>query len=557
MKHISRTLTMILALCMLLVGSAFAEVNLESTFPIVTEPLCASIAFVPAWAMVTSEYNEDTFWEIRYLRDVTGMDLKFTLIDPSVSSESISLMMASGDLPDLVIGADLTAAEITNYAVTQGLLYPIDELLQYMPTFSKILEERPSIRASITAPDGHIYTFPTMSYGDYAFSFRTWINQKWLDNLGLENPTTIDELYEVLKAFKEQDANGNGDPNDEIPWSGGWDLNYNLMGTLEMAYGLPYSQNSGLSFDYSDGKDGSTIVYSAVTDTYKELLTFVNKLWNEGIIDPDYFTQTEIQAYAKVAEDRVGVIGATSPDSMGSDLGTFVSMNALTLNKGDTPIVSGYPALRDLSRGFISADADPEVAAAMANLIDYYYTDEAFINEWYGPELDSEYDYDHTGMYYDAETKSPKYVNSGNTFWWNYKITYFNFWEVPGTTNVGNKFIEASWAESHPDSLIAQYIADCGQYADWQQDLIDHALKYEVEGIPAMFMSDEDSEEITMLKVDLDSYSQSMVSKFVIGEASLDTDWDAYIATMEDYGVNEYVDMYNSYYKTFKENMAN
>ena len=60
-------------------------------------------------------------------------------------------------------------------------------------------------------------------------------------------------------------------------------------------------------------------------------------------------------------------------------------MNALTLNKGDTPIVSGYPALRDLSRGFISADADPEVAAAMANLIDYYYTDEAFINEWYGP----------------------------------------------------------------------------------------------------------------------------------------------------------------------------
>ena len=84
MKHVSRTLTMILALCMLLVGSAFAEVNLESTFPIVTEPLCASIAFVPAWAMVTSEYNEDTFWEIRYLRDVTGMDLNFTLIDPSV-----------------------------------------------------------------------------------------------------------------------------------------------------------------------------------------------------------------------------------------------------------------------------------------------------------------------------------------------------------------------------------------------------------------------------------------------------------------------------------------
>ena len=96
MKHISRTLTMILALCMLLVGSAFAEVNLESTVPIVTEPLCASIAFVPAWAMVTSEYNEDTFWEIRYLRDVTGMDLKFMRATPDGRYDGENISFGAG-----------------------------------------------------------------------------------------------------------------------------------------------------------------------------------------------------------------------------------------------------------------------------------------------------------------------------------------------------------------------------------------------------------------------------------------------------------------------------
>ena len=90
MKHMTRTVSLILALCMLLCGGALAEVNLDSTFPIVTEPLSAHIAFQPAWAMVTSEYNEDTFWEIRYLREVTGLDLEFTMIDPGTATESIS-----------------------------------------------------------------------------------------------------------------------------------------------------------------------------------------------------------------------------------------------------------------------------------------------------------------------------------------------------------------------------------------------------------------------------------------------------------------------------------
>ena len=59
-----------------------------------------------------------------------------------------------------------------------------------------------------------------------------------MKNVGLETPATIDELYEVLVAFKEQDANGNGDPNDEIPWSGGWEHTYNALKMMCQAYGF-------------------------------------------------------------------------------------------------------------------------------------------------------------------------------------------------------------------------------------------------------------------------------------------------------------------------------
>lgn len=557
MKHLFRFLSLLLALMLFTSGALAAvsdNINLDSIFPIVKNPVKAHIGFVPAWSMVTSEYDEDKFWEIRFLRDVTNMDLEFTMIDPSTANESLNLMLASGDIPDLVLGYPMTASEVVNYGVTQGLIRPVEDLLVYMPTFSKILEETPSIRAGITAPDGHIYTFPTMSYGDYTFQLRTWINQVWLDNLGLKNPTTVDELYEVLKAFKEQDANGNGDPNDEIPWSGGWAHGFNWLENMKMAYGLP--QTGLISFDYTDGKDGSTIVFSPATDAFKDMLKMMHKMWNEGLIDPDYFTQSEIQAYAKCAANQVGIIGATSPDALSiPNPKDFVSMNALVDKPGETPVVAGYAPLRDICRAFISADVDDETAAALANLVDYYYTDEAYITNWYGPELGSEYDYDNNGMMYIPELKGWNYKDAGDTMWWNYKITHFNFWEVPGTTNVGNKFIDQSWAEKYPDSVVGKYLADNGLYLWWQQSLIDAALKYEVPAIPAMFMSEDDNERIAVLKTQLDTYVENMIANFVTGEADIDAEWDTFLTTLEGYGMSEYVKLYNDYYDIFKANM--
>ena len=72
--------------------------------------------------------------------------------------------------------------------------------------------------ASVMNPDGTIYTLPQVNSGaELRVARKLFINKKWLENVNMEVPTTTEELYQLLKAFKEQDANGNGDPNDEIP----------------------------------------------------------------------------------------------------------------------------------------------------------------------------------------------------------------------------------------------------------------------------------------------------------------------------------------------------
>src|SRR5699024_315051 len=84
----------------------------------------------------------------------------------------------------------------------------------------KMFEELPHVKEAITAPDGNIYALPQVNECYHcSYSQKLWIYQPWLDELGLEMPTTTDEFYEVLKAFKEDDPNGNGKA-DEIPLAG-------------------------------------------------------------------------------------------------------------------------------------------------------------------------------------------------------------------------------------------------------------------------------------------------------------------------------------------------
>ena len=128
-----------------------------------------------------------------------------------------------------------------------------------------------------TQSDGKIYGLPKYQRFWPATASRQFINQQWLDQLGLSMPTTWDELYEVLVAFKEKDANGNGDPNDEIPmdWPGGIGGYFNPAVLLGKSITLT---DGGQGYFVEDGQ-----VKNFLTDErYKTMVVFLNKLYKAG-----------------------------------------------------------------------------------------------------------------------------------------------------------------------------------------------------------------------------------------------------------------------------------
>ena len=91
-------------------------------------------------------------------------------------------------------------------------MIPLEDLIEeYAPNFKKLMEEDPTIRSSITTPDGHIYALPGLDHNPTSKTPIMWLNGRWLEALGMDKPSTMDEFYELLKAFKEKDPSGVGD----------------------------------------------------------------------------------------------------------------------------------------------------------------------------------------------------------------------------------------------------------------------------------------------------------------------------------------------------------
>ena len=195
--------------------------NEPGQLPIVNEPVTLTV-FAPA--------NPDGSWEdnemVKELEETTGIHLEWQTCAASDNvQEKLSTMFASGDLPDIIltgVGSSNRYDKATEQALgEQGLILPLNDYLDTVSVgYKQALDEIEGMRDYITTPNGNIYSLPNVDGSLHVqYNMKLWINTQWLDNLGLEMPTTTEEFYQVMKAFKEQDANGNGDLNDEIPLS--------------------------------------------------------------------------------------------------------------------------------------------------------------------------------------------------------------------------------------------------------------------------------------------------------------------------------------------------
>ena len=292
-------------------GSADVKFN-KTELPIVNEPVTLEATVCrPA---TFGKYDEMSFY--KELEEKTNVKINWTeIMEPY--AEKINLIFASNDYPDLMFrGA--TDSQILS-AADSGDVMELNTLIdEYAPNWKKVIEDS-YIRKTITSPDGKIYGLPFVRADEADYGIRdVWlINNDWLQKLNLEIPETLDDLYNVLKAFKA--AEGKELPSNIVPWYLRYNQNVGGHFDLYSSFGITDNTNHIM---VKDGK----VIFTANTEEAKEVAKFLNKLYSEGLIPSEMFTD-DFAAYAsRLNSDPANVGLITSYNHPFADEHTFVPM---------------------------------------------------------------------------------------------------------------------------------------------------------------------------------------------------------------------------------------
>ncbi|HML48903.1 MAG TPA: extracellular solute-binding protein, partial [Clostridia bacterium] len=217
--------------------------------------------------------------------------------------EKKNVLLASGKYPDFFYRAGLSVADLINYG-GRGAFIELNALIEEnAPNFMERAAEYPSVIKEITMPNGKIYSMPIVEPSPTRGE-RSWMNKRWLENVGMEAPTTVEELEAVLLAFKTQDANGNGDLNDEIPYSDRASGSSIFQGTYS-AFGIGNLGYGGFANYVDLGADGK-VRFFATSEDFLRQLTWIRGLYDQGLLDMEMFTQDIPTFTAKGEQDQIG-----------------------------------------------------------------------------------------------------------------------------------------------------------------------------------------------------------------------------------------------------------
>lgn len=459
---------------------------------------------------------------VKQLNEAMGVTIEWNCVSGDTLTEKKNLILNSGDnMPDALMAAQMSDSELITGGAT-GLLLPLEGYIneETMPNLTKIIEKRPNMLASCTMPDGHIYGLPGISemgfehtdgntYYIGAIPQFTAINTKWLEAVNMEMPTTVDELHDVLVAFKENDVNGNGDATDEIPMSfifpesnGAWCAG---MSTFFAPFGCTDYQ-----MDHRAIKDGK-VYYQAASEEYKNAIAYYHDWFAEGLIDIEVFSQDSSQYIAKGNGDdpRLGVfvwweipevVGAERaadyeylPILDGPDGTHHVNLNEMGTTGHDSFSVTKACKNPELLLKWVDQRYDPIISMqCIYGPIGTYWTDEPdengcysmrelnegetagelkSKNEWTGPSEQLAEDY---GTYYYMEDRAQERLNDLRDFWFQYVDSTEYFPSVVYTEEeievINDKLSDL---KSMTEERVAHWLRDGGIEAEWDQYLSD------------------------------------------------------------------------------------
>lgn len=437
------------------------------------------------------------FGIFKEISEKTGINVEWETISGDGADEKLSLKLADASSLPNVIFSGLSTSQILENA-KKGIIVPIEELIdEYAPNLKKILDERPEIRKAITMPDGHIYAVPAVNTDEEPVQTTTLnLNKNWLDELGLEIPTTTEEFEAVLRAFKEAYPNDFAMTFEPVPPYNVWNGDTGLSG----AFGVTDSSEKLMM------KDGE-LAYTPIEEGYKDYVKWLAKLYKEGLLDVELFTQDHNQYMAKISGGRVGAYltnGAVKTSSA-----EYVEIEPLKGPNGDQ-LWSSLDFSIDRGRGVITGSNKNKEATMR------------WIDSFYEPLTSLKLQY---GIYL---------KESGDQF------------EVlPTETGKPSQSPGAYVGKNLSKEVVDEYVIKTEDQikADELKEMYRPFLN---DPIPLVTLTGDESKRISTLSTDLSKVVDEKKAKWVSGQADIDSDWDAYVESLKKLGLDEYMEIYNT-----------
>lgn len=453
---------------------------------------------------------------------LSNVKVEWELIPSNSIEEKRNLRLASGELPDAFYHMGLPQSDLMKYG-EQGIFIKLNDLIEdYAPNLKALFEEYPEIKKSLTMHDGGIYSFPSINEPDFIsmrMAAKPFINRDWLDELDLDMPETTEEFYDYLKAVKEEDP-GN---NDGIPY-GSPDIG-NLLSWLKGSFGIA---NRGFTNNYYDVNPDNEdeLRFYPISDGYKEMLEYTNKLYSEGLIEQNIFSMELDQYLANAADGRYGSTNWYGPElQFGEGGAALEGAPALEGPNGDKKYVGISDPVTSL--GAFAITSDNEHPAATVRWIDHFYGDEGSKLMLMGIEGET---YEETD---DGGVKYKDYITNSDE----------------SLTDELNKF--TIWGGGFPLLFKEKYFFG----AETTEQELDAAEKLEPDTIenvlPQLPYTKEERRTLNSLGNDIEKYVNEMQDKFIVGQVPFD-EWNAYVETIEKMGLKEYMDVQQVAYERYK-----
>lgn len=512
----------------------FQEVDpSELEFPLDETETLTGMTSYPA--NTESEPNNRTIF--KRLEEQTNVHIDWTAIQSDQWADKITLAMANpNSLTDFIFSADFSDSDLLKYA-DQGIIIPLEEYIDaYMPNLQAVFEKYPEYRKMCEDTEGHIWALPWIEQlGSGKEAIQTvgnmsFINKKWLDFLELDVPETVDEFEQVLIAFRDNASaiqEEFGIEGSIIPMSCIVNDGDQDCGILINGFGEGYGDmDKGRHIAVTDDLE---VISAATQEGYKDGITWLHELYDQGLIDPEAFTQEWSTYVSKGKSGRYGVCFSWDVANI-DNLQDWVPLPALT---ADTTNIT--PQNGSFTSGFNRGRC---VVTAVAQ-------NPALVCAW----LDQMYD----------PFQSPQ--NNWGTYG---EDDEFDIFELGENAEGGEMLVHAPLGDASPvevreaesvngplavlDDYYNVYVTcpDDAQYRlDWIKEYYTPDMNRDYV-YPNVLMSQEDTDTIADLETDISQLINEKKADWIMNGFT-DADWDQYLSDLDSYGLEEYLEVHQKY----------